>query len=110
MTNDNVKIYEVINADGSKFRFKGEKIASVSAELPSKERWTEFHFFATEEAEWVLQGVGRSRVPGEVDKFWIVLSDDAMDIVNAVVGNDVSRLAKKLIAAIFDGLYDCGDD
>lgn len=78
--------------------FEGIKIAHVSAELPSKPRWTEFDLFLSTEGEFVLQGVGRSRVAGESDRYWSVISRDPLDVLDSIVGNDVSRLAKKLLA------------
>lgn len=92
---------------GTVTQFNGERIAHVSAELPSKDRWTEFDLFITEHDEWVLQGIGRSRVPGETDRYWTVLSDDPSDILQSIVGNDVSRLAKKLLSEALKTLGDC---
>lgn len=103
---EKLKIYEIRNGD-SKQNIRCEKIAHVSSELPSKDRHTEFVFYVSEHGEWVLQGVGVSRVPGEVNKYWSVLSNDAMDVINAVVGNDVSRLAKQLLVGIMEGLANC---
>jgi hypothetical protein len=82
-------------------RFNGTKIATVSAELPTKERWTEFAIYLTEFGEIILQGVGRTRVAGEKDKFWSVISKDPIDIIDSIVGNDASRLAKRLLSQAF---------
>jgi hypothetical protein len=84
---------------GTIVQFSGELIAHVSSELPSKDRHTEFDIFLTIHDEWVLQGIGRSRIEGESDRYWAVISKDPADILQAIIGNDVSRLAKKLIAA-----------
>lgn len=88
-------------------QFNGEQVAHVSAELPSKERWTEFDLFITEHDEWVLQGIGRTKVPGETDRYWTVLSDDPADVLQSILGADASRLAKKLLAEAFKYLADC---
>lgn len=85
-------------------QFEGELIAHVSSELPSKERHTEFDIFLTIHDEWILQGIGRSKIEGEQDRMWAVISKDPADVLQAVIGNDVSRLAKKLIAATFTSL------
>jgi hypothetical protein len=90
-------MYEVRHGDGV-IRFEGDKIATVSAELPSKPRWTEFTVYRTTAGEWILEGVGRSRVPGESDRSWSVISDDPIDIVDAITGSDTSRLARRLLA------------
>lgn len=79
-------------------QFAGELISHVTSELPSKERWTEFDLFISQDDEWILQGIGRSRVDGEHDRYWSVASFDPADVLQAIIGNDVSRLAKKLIA------------
>lgn len=87
--------------------FEGEKIAFVTAELPSKDRWTEFTIYLSIHSEWILQGVGRSRLEGETDRYWTVISKDPLDIINSLVNNEVSRLAKKLIAESLNFLKEC---
>jgi hypothetical protein len=100
--------FEIItNNTGKTLKFFGEQIAHVSAELPSKQRWSEFNAYLTSQGEYILQGIGRSIVPGESDRHWMIMSDDPLDIVNAVVGNSASRLAKKLLATMLSGLEDC---
>jgi|ERR1041385_8710359 len=91
-------MFEVKNGD-SVITFEGLKVAHVSAELPSKPRWSEFDLYITLHGEYVLQGVGKSRVPGEQDRWWAVISQDPVDVLDSIVGSDVSRLAKRLIAA-----------
>jgi len=89
--------FEVRNGE-STLTFEGVKVAHVSAELPSKPRWSEFDLYVTSYGEFVLQGVGRSRIPGESDRAWTVISQDPVDVLDSIVGADVSRLAKRLIA------------
>lgn len=102
-------IHEAINSDGSILRFTGELVAQVSAELPEKDRWTEFKLYLTDFNTWVLQGVGRSRVKGEKDRYWYVVSSDPADWLDKILGEDVSRLAKKLLKDAFLYLRDCED-
>lgn len=78
--------------------FEGAKVASVSSEMPVKDRWSELTIYLTVSGQWILAGVGRSRIPGEVDRPWVVTSDDPVDIVAAVVGHDTSWLAKRLLS------------
>lgn len=95
-------------SDGKRtYRIHGEKVAHVSSELPSKDRWTEFSLYLSDKGEWFLQGVGRSRLQGEVDKPWVIITDDPQDWLNAVLGNDVSRLARKLLAESYQYLQTC---
>lgn len=82
--------------------FEGTEVAFVSAELPSKDRWTEFKLFMTDNGEWVLSTIGRSRVPGEKDRCWAVLTDDPSEWIDSISGNEMSRLAKKLLAQLAD--------
>lgn len=99
--------HEVVGQKGEVFRFEGEKVAFVSAELPLKERWTELTLYLTDDGSWLLHGVGRSRVPGETDRHWIVLTQDTSEWLDAVIGKDASRLAKKLLAESFEYLQSC---
>lgn len=100
-------MYEVINSDGHKLQFDGELVAEVSAELPEKERWTEFRLYLTDFNTWILQGVGRTRVPGEKDRMWYVVSSDPGDFIDKIVGDDASRLAKRLLRDAFQFLREC---
>lgn len=91
-------------------QFSGEHIAHVSSELPSKERHTEFDIFISEHDEWILQGIGRSRVEGETDRMWAVISRDPADLLQAILGNEVSRLAKRLLAETLTSLAGTEDE
>lgn len=101
------ELFEVINSDGSKLQFTGELISKVSAEIPEKPRWTEFQLYLTSFNTWILQGVGRSRIKGEKDRYWYVVSSDPADWLDKILGDDVSRLAKKLLRDAFTYLRDC---
>lgn len=105
--NEENEIYEVIGADGNKLQFTGELVSHVSAELPEKLRHTEFWLFLTSFDTWILQGVGRTKLPNETDRWWYVVSSDPMDWIEKIVGDDVSRLAKKLLRDAFQFLREC---
>lgn len=109
MNNNDEELFEAINSDGSRIQFNGELVAQVSAELPEKDRWTEFQLYLTSFNTWILQGVGRSRIKGEQDRFWYVVSSDPGDFLEKILGEDVSRLAKKLLRDAFAYLKDCED-
>jgi hypothetical protein len=89
-------------------RFEGERVATASSEMPGKDRWCELSIFRVEDGSWVLAGVGKSRVPGEHDRRWAVVSRDPVDIVAAVCGRDTSWLAKRLLAGAVAGLQPAG--
>lgn len=99
--------YEAIGADGHIIRFTGELVSHVSAELAEKERWTEFSLYLASSGTWILQGVGRSRVKGETDRYWSVITSDPIDWLDKIIGDDVSRLAKKLLRESFLYLREC---
>lgn len=101
------EIFEVTNSDGSVMRFTGELIASVSSQLPEKDRWTSFDLYLSSFNTWVLQGIGHSRVPNETDRYWYIVSSDPADFIDKIVGDDVSRLAKRLLRDAFTYLKDC---
>lgn len=88
-------------------QFEGELVAHVSSELPSKDRWTEFDLMISSFDEWVLQGIGRTKVEGEQDRYWTIVSDDVADVLQGILGADASRLAKKLLGEAFKYLADC---
>lgn len=99
--------HEVCGSRGEIFRFEGEKVAFVSAELPLKERWTELTLYLTEDGSWLLHGVGRSRVKGETDRHWVVLTQDPAEWLDSILDKDATRLAKKLLAESFSYLQVC---
>lgn len=100
-------IYEVVNSDGSVLKFTGELVSHVSAELPEKQRYTEFFLYLTDFDTWILQGVGRSKIKGEKDRFWYVVTSDPSDWLDKILGDETSRLAKKLLRDAFMFLRDC---
>ena len=109
MANDDDRTFEAIAADGSVLTFTGELVSHVSAELPEKLRYTEFFLYLSDFNTWILQGVGRSRVKGETDRFWYVVSSEPGDWLEKILGDDVSRLAKKLLRDAFLYLRDCDE-
>lgn len=100
---------EVINSDGSVLLFEGELVARVSAELPEKLRWTVMELWLSTEDTWILQIVGMTRVPGEDDRYRVVITDRPEDFLGYIVGPEVSRLAKRLLAEAFSYLKNCDD-
>lgn len=89
---------------GTITQFSGEIIAHVSSELSVKDRHTEFDLFLSDDDIWILQGIGRTKIETEQDRYWVICSKDPSDILQGIIGNDVSRLAKKLIATTLTNL------
>lgn len=106
---EELEIFEVRNSDGNTLRFTGELVSHVSAHLPEKQRWTEFSLYLTSFDTWILQGVGRTKIPGESDRYWYIVSSDPSDWIDKIVGDDVSRLAKKLLRDAFMYLKNCDE-
>ena len=77
-------------------QFNGEHIAHVSSDSPSKQRYTEFDLFISENDEWVLQGVGRTKIDGEKDRYWTIVSSDPNDVLEALWVK--SRATRKLLS------------
>ena len=99
--------FEVVNSDGQTLRFTGELVAKVSSELPEKDHWTEMTLYLTDFNTWVLQGVGKTRVSHHTDRPWYIVSSDPSDWLEKIVGDKVSRLAKKLLREAFLYLREC---
>lgn len=86
-------------------QFSGEHVAHVSSDSPSKQRYTEFDLFISESDEWVLQGIGRTKMKGEKDRYWSVVSADPNDILEALWVK--SRAARKLLSEAMSYLAEC---
>ncbi|SRR6266498_1607402 len=92
------------DSSGSVTQFSGELVAHVSSELSVKDRHTEFDLFLSDDDIWILQGVGRTKIETETDRYWVICSKDVSDVLQGIIGSDVSRLAKKLIATALTNL------
>ena len=56
-------------------KFTGELLGKSSSYDSEKVRWGEFYIYRTESGRYVVAGVGRSKVPGEIDRCWAQASD-----------------------------------
>lgn len=86
-------------------QFDGEQVAHVSSSSPSKQRWTEFDLFISTADEWILQGIGRTSVKGEKDRYWAVVSSDPNEVLEALWVK--SRAARKLLSEAMNYLSEC---
>ena len=86
-------------------QFDGEHIAHVSSDSASKQRYTEFDLFLSDQNEWILQGIGRTKVKGERDRYWAVVSTDINDVLEKLWIK--SSAARKLLSEAFTHLSDC---
>lgn len=99
--------------DGSReLRFNGKLLAATSSRKPGKQRWAEFALYRTTNGKYVLAGVGRSEIVGEVDKHWALVSDDPQAVIERLTMYDdnesryIPSVGQKLLAQA--GLADDG--
>jgi len=76
-----MKQYTVRDGDRV-IEFTGVKLASVTSSEPGKTRWIELALFRTRAGMYVLEGVGKSVEPGEVDRPWVQQSEDPGGIID----------------------------
>lgn len=71
-------VHRVVGRDGEEQVFAGRVLAHAStADRPRNgRRWIELTLYRKDGGELVLQGVGRSLEPGEVDRPWTYTSRD----------------------------------
>jgi len=78
-----VKGYRV--RDGSRqLTFHGELLGEASSRRPESDRWFDLRIFRTEAGRYIVEGVGRSSRPGEVDLSWVKLCDTPEDVVRGL--------------------------
>lgn len=65
-----MKLHRLTRQNGNVLEFVGDVIADVSSrdEYPDSPRWTEIRIYRTADERWVVEQVGRSVLPGEVDR------------------------------------------
>lgn len=61
--------YEVID-DDRKLHFHGIELGSASSKKPGKNRWFEVTIYKTRAGQYIVAGIGRTMIQGEVDKHW----------------------------------------
>lgn len=86
-------------------QFTGEHIAHYSSDSPSKDRFTEFDLFISDSDEWILQGIGRTKIKGERDRYWAIVSEDPNEVLEALWVK--SRAARKLLSEALNYLSEC---
>lgn len=70
-----------VQDDDGGITFIGKQLAFASSSAPGKTRWSELTLFITEGGKYVVAGAGISRVPGEENRRWAVVVDDAIAVV-----------------------------
>lgn len=66
-----MKDYLLYSEEGPDLQFKGQEVASVSSNDyhdVRRPRWTELVLYRTEGGNYISENIGKSSVPGEVDR------------------------------------------
>lgn len=86
------KYYELPDADGSKTAFTGELLGSGTSNQTGKQRrWSELHIYRTVGGNYLVHKIGRSIVPGEVDRFTLHVSEGPDGVVESCKSSDSDR-------------------
>jgi hypothetical protein len=67
---------------------EGELLAHASSRQGLAPRWTELTLYKTVSGRYVLAGVGKSALPGEVDRAWAKVADGPEGAVNFLYMQD----------------------
>lgn len=65
-------------------QFEGRRLASASSEASGKRRWVEFTLYRTAGGMYVLHGIGRSVVSGEVDRHWVRQAEEPAGVMESL--------------------------
>jgi hypothetical protein len=76
-----VTLHDITHNVDRHLAFDGVLLASVSSADGSKMRWAELALYRTDSCEYVLHGVGATRVPGEEQRSWVHVTPDAADVI-----------------------------
>lgn len=61
--------YELLDSD-TLVSFTGVLLATASSKAAGKTRWSEISIYRTDSGKYIVHGVGKSTVRGEVDRSW----------------------------------------
>ena len=85
-------------------RIEGAFLAHASSRQGEAPRWTELALYRTDSGRYVLAGVGKSAVAGEVDRPWVKVADGPEGAVDFLYMRDdagvryMTRAAKAVAA------------
>jgi hypothetical protein len=85
MTKDTDSSPQVVLDEDRQLEFSGRLLSEVSTYERGKTRWAELRIFKTDEGRYVVAGVGKSEVPGEVDRPWATISDTPVGVIERLV-------------------------
>lgn len=68
--------------------FEGELLGFVSSQERGSTRWSELRLYKTENNRYVVEQVGKSAIPGEVDKINVRIADNPEEVKRALRRKD----------------------
>lgn len=78
--------YELLDSD-TLVSFRGVLLATASSKSPGKTRWSEISIYRTDGGKYIVHGVGKTLIRGEIDRSWC-------NVVTTGVGV-IERLTRK---------------
>lgn len=70
-----------VQDDDRDLHFCGELIGEASSFKQGKERWAEIAIYRTRAGKYVVTGIGRSILNGEVDKHWAQVCEEPQGVI-----------------------------
>jgi len=110
-----VSLVDVVQSDGRTLQFEGELLGhATSRDEPGLQRWNEISIYKTSMGNYVAAQVGKSLVPGEVDRSDGRSSKEPRDIVKflarrgflTATAREALQQAGKLDPAIADAMIE----
>ncbi len=80
---DTFRLERTTNRDRD-LTFTGVKLADQTSHTPGKAQWTELRLYRTDTGRYVIQAVGRSELPGQVDRHTVTVVDNPEAMVAAM--------------------------
>lgn len=94
----------VVRDGDREIRFTGILLGESSSEQAGKSRWMELKIYRTSGGKYIVTGVGRSTLKGEVDRHWTHVSESpqgALESLYLYDGDEVrylTRVAKDAVS------------
>ena len=81
-----VEEHEILDRAEHPFRFRGRTLGQGSSERADKDRWFEVYIYRDDRTNsYVLWTIGRTRRPGENQRYRIVITPAAYEVVERLV-------------------------
>lgn len=64
--------------------FEGQELGFASSFRDGKDRWFDVMIYRTASNRYVVNGIGRSDLPGEEDRSWAIVCDRPEEVIEAL--------------------------